>query len=119
MIRKARTKLDMFAELNVPFGFPKDWMRGPTTPASSYLVRFRAGCPPIGEELRRRRVRIQTEDDGLEESGTCPACTSDTLRTRGHFLVDCPVHRSSEGDDECLQGCDITGELEGFGVAFL
>ena len=60
---KARTKLDMFAVMNVPFGF-KEWLRGPTTPASSYLVRFRAGCPPIGEELRRR---AQTNDDGPRE----------------------------------------------------
>ena len=89
LIRETR-KLDMFADMNVPFGF-KDWLRGPTTPASSYLVRFRAGCPPIGEELRRRRVQTE-EDDDFEESGICPACTMDTLETRAHFLVDCPAY---------------------------
>ena len=95
----ARTKLDMYAKMNVPFGY-KEWLRGPT-PALSYLVRFRAGCPPIGEELTRRAA--QTEDDGSEESGMCPTCAIDTLETRGHFLVDCSTY--SEARKGMMSAC--------------
>ena len=84
----------------MPFGF-KEWLCGPTTPASSYLVRFRAGCPPIGEELRRR---VQTDDDSPEENGTCPSCTLNTLETRGHFLVDCPAY--TEARKVMMSACE-------------
>ena len=82
----------MFPSMHVPFGF-KEWLRGPTTPGSSYLARFRAGCPPIGEELcRRDRATDEAEDDGVSDK--CPTCT-DTRETRAHFLLECPTYSTA------------------------
>tara|TARA_B100000749_G_C18279083_1_gene403612 strand:- start:55 stop:672 length:618 start_codon:yes stop_codon:yes gene_type:complete len=88
----------MFDIMQVPFGF-KDWLRGPTTPETSYLVRFRAGCPPIGCELRRRGS--PTNEEG-KESGMCLTCTN-IPETRAHFLLECPAY--SDARQEMLDAC--------------
>ena len=75
--------------MSLSAGF-KSWLHGPTSPASSYLIRFRAGCPPIGEELSRRGGSDEIEDDD-KERGMCATC-EDTLESRAHFLLDCPAY---------------------------